>query len=188
MTEQQQTESNKSKERNLVELTDGIIVLKPFTIDDAEEHLHGDDIEQEKWLSGGKSTIDTVTSWIKRNKNLWESAGQIFNFSIRTAQNNKIVGMIEANIDSKSVTGIKEGDANISYGIYPEARGRGYVVRAINLIQEFLKEKRINRLVIRIDPENLNSLRIPNRCGFKKIGNVITEQEEKLLIFTKNLK
>lgn len=156
-------------------------------MEDAELHLKGDDFEQEKWLSGGKSTIDSVRDWIKRNQESWEKGGPVFNFSIRTMENDELIGMIEANTDTKSVEGIKEGDANISYGLYPKGRGKGFAVRALNILLDFLREKKLKRAVIRTSPENISSLKIPVRCGFTEAGQVVTDKGEELVIFVKDL-
>ena len=65
---------------NSPELTDGVVVLTPFYMEDAEEHLDGEDIEMEKWVSGGKSTIDTVRNWIKRSQESWKRGWAMFYF------------------------------------------------------------------------------------------------------------
>ncbi|MBI2637367.1 MAG: hypothetical protein HYW88_00565 [Candidatus Sungbacteria bacterium] len=59
------------KENIAHELTDGGITIKPFEFKDAEKHLAGDDEEQMKWFGGGKSTLESVHAWIKRNQESW---------------------------------------------------------------------------------------------------------------------
>lgn len=157
-----------------IELTDGVITLKPFRPEDAEAHLAGDDEEQQKWLSGGKSTLETVQNWIARNQGHWEAGGPIYNFAIWAEDT--LVGMIEANTDVEKIEGLSEGDANLSYGTYPDARGKGYVSRAVKLIVTFLKEKGIRRAVIRVLPENESSVRVPIACGFTEAGTVETKE------------
>ncbi|MFY9814538.1 MAG: hypothetical protein WAK43_10355 [Dehalococcoidales bacterium] len=84
----------------MIELTDGTIIIKPFQDEDAEEHFRGEDSEQTKWLNDGcKSTIDSVRNWIKRNRESREKAGPVFNFVIRTLEDGKLTGMVEAGID-----------------------------------------------------------------------------------------
>ena len=95
--------------------------------------------------------------------------------------------MVEANTDSKNIEGIKEGDANIAYGLYPRARGKGYTVRSINLMSKFLRTKGIKRFVIRIDPQNTKSLTVPIRCGFIKTGEILTKKEGILMVFVRGL-
>ena len=172
---------------NSPELTDGVVVLTPFYMEDAEEHLDGEDIEMEKWVSGGKSTIDTVRNWIKRSQESWKKDGPCFTFAIRNAESNQLIGMIEANTDLKNIEGIKEGDANIAYGLYPRARRKGYMVRSIDLMLKFLKTKGIKRPVIRVDPQNTKSLTVPIRCGFIKTGEILTKKEGILMVFVRGL-
>lgn len=166
--------------------SDGVITLRQFTLEDAQEHLEGEDEEQIKWLSGGKSTLEGVKKWIEKSKGHWENDGPFFAFAVLDAEN-KLIGMVEANVDYEHFEGYEEGDVNISYGLYPFARGKGYASRAVDILTKFLKDKGSKRAVIRIDPENENSQKVPTRCGFVKTGEMTTKKGEKFLIFVKNL-
>lgn len=166
-------------------LMDGIITLRPFVLADAKAHLAGEDSEQIKWLSGGKSTLEDVKNWITKNQNYWENDGPIFNFAV--VAEDKLVGMIEANTDYESLEGVEVGDANISYGLYPPSRGKGYTTKAMNLLVGFLKDKGVKRAVIRVDPGNIDSLKVPERLGFNKTEIITTKDGETLQIFVKNL-
>ncbi len=168
-----------------MKLVDGNIMLRQFVATDAENHLAGEDTKQIKWLSGGKSTLENVRNWIKKNHNYWKNDGPIFNFAI--VAEGKLVGMVEANTDSESLEGVDESDANISYGLYPSSRGKGYTSRAINLLISFLKNKGIKRVVIRVDPENVDSLKVPERLGFDKTSTIVTKDGENLQVFVKKL-
>ncbi len=170
-----------------MKLADEIITLRPFELADAEKHLAGEDDKQVRWLSGGKSSLEGVKNWIAKNQKYWENDGPIFNFAIVETVKNEPVGMVEANTDSKSLEGIEKGEANISYGLYPQARGKGYTTRAINLLLGFLRSKGIKRAVLRIDPLNIDSLKIPKRLGFSKRKKIVTKQGENLQIFVKSL-
>lgn len=167
-------------------LTDGVITLRPFLKSDAKAHMYGEDDEQIKWLSGGKSTLEGIKQWIKRNQKYWENNGPIFNFAIINEEN-VLIGMVEANSDYEQLAGLISGDANISYGLYVTYRGKGYASRAVNLITNFLKEKGFKRAVIRVNPENINSLKVPLHCGFIRKGT-ITTKEEQLVLFIRDLK
>src|SRR3989338_2694034 len=114
-------------ENKNLEFTDGVISLKPFELEDALAHLAGEDEEQQKWLSEGKSSLESVEKWIKKNLEYWKNDGPVFNFAIWV--NGNLVGMVEANTDIKKVEGMKDGQANVSYGIYPQYRGKGYAAR-----------------------------------------------------------
>lgn len=169
-----------------IELSDETITLRPFRLENAEEHLAGEDAAQIRWLSGGKGTLEGVRRWIRTNQKYWESNGSIFCFAIFDPEND-LVGMVEANADFREVDGLEEGDANISYGLYPQARGKGYATRAVFLMLPFLMEKGVKRAVIRVSPDNEDSLKVPLRCGFEA-GHAITIRDNNLLIrFVKEL-
>lgn len=59
-------------QREMVEVigphvSDGVVLLRPMTLHDVEPHLAGEDEPSVRWLSGGVSTRETVTAWIKRS-------------------------------------------------------------------------------------------------------------------------
>ena len=169
------------------ELRDSILILKPFEEQDAEAHLLGEDIEQRKWLKYDPSTLKSIQEWIQENRNSWEKGGPVFNFSIRSTDSGKLAGMIDADIDFQKFSGLKEGDANISYSLYPEARGKGYMGHALKLLEDFLKEKNIKRAAIRVLPENVNSLKVPISAGYSEIGEVEGKHGEVFKLFSKDL-
>lgn len=170
------------------ELTDGSIIIRPFRIRDAQEHLLGQDKASIRWLTNNKkSTLEEIRDWIRKNQKYWENNGPIFNFAILDAKKRKIAGIVEANFDYKTFEVIREGEVNISYGLYPFARGKGYATRAVNLIVTFLKDKGFSRATITVRPENKNSLKVPLRCGFKENGVIIKKNKDRLNLFIKNL-
>ncbi len=170
-----------------MELTDGEITLRPFRLDDAEAHLAGEDDEQVKWLSGGKGTLEGAKAWIEKNQRYWENGGPVFNLAVWDKNSNKLVGMVESNTNQESIEGIQEGDANISYGLYPEARGKGYALKAVRLMEDFLKNKGLKRVVIRVNPENEASAKVPQRLGYREAGQITTKSDEILDVYVKDL-
>lgn len=60
----------------------------------------------------------------------------------------------------------------LSYQIYSsEQRGKGLTSEAVNLLVRYLFEtKRVNRIRLVIDPGNLASRRLAEKCGFKHEG------------------
>lgn len=165
------------------ELTNGTISLRPYTLADAHYHLTHEDAETEKWLSGGKSTIESVTSWIQRNAESWAAGGPVFNFAV-VDQLDTLLGMVEARPIDASAFNTQEGDMNISYGIYPEARGKGYAVEGVKLIMQFLKNVGFKRAIIRVNPENTASLSVPRKLGFEELKD---ESKDELIAFGKVL-
>lgn len=163
------------------------ILLRPFELSDVKTHLTGEDAEIARWVSGGKSTPESVENWIKENKKEWDNNGPRFTFAIVENETKKLAGFIEANHDFEKIEQIQKGEVNISYGIYPEYRGKGYAVDAIKLVMEFLRGRGTKKVVLAIDPENTNSLKIPEFLGFEKAGEIVTQKNQPLIIFSKNL-
>ncbi len=169
-------------------INDGVIIIRPFQFKDAEIHLKGEDEELVKWLNEGKrSTVESVRNWIAENRRYWQKDGSRFTFAIETFADHVLVGMVEANIDFKNIEGLMDGDANISYGLYQDTRGKGYASRAVVLLLGFLRRKGIKRAVLRIHPKNKDSLKIPKRFRFEKQGVITTSKNEIFEIFTKAL-
>lgn len=165
-------------------LSDGVVTLRPMTVADAQAHLAGEDDEQMRWLSGGRSTTASVTGWIERNRVSWEAGGPTHNFGISTTANG-LVGMIEANSDASQISGLGAGEANISYGLYPVGRGLGYATRAVNLVSTYLVDCGL-RPVIRASPANARSISVAQRCGFLPGDPVSGEDGEPTIILRRD--
>jgi len=60
----------------------------------------------------------------------------------------------------------------LSYQVYaPEQRGKGLTTEAVNLLVRYLFEtKRVNRIRLVIDPNNMASRRLAEKCGFRHEG------------------
>jgi len=95
--------------------------------------------------------------------------------------------MVDANTDHENLDGVDEGDANISYAVYPQARGKGYGSKAIGLLETFLAAKGIKRSVIRVSPENGPSLAVPVRLGYQDKGQITSKDGDELRVFVKEL-
>jgi len=135
-----------------------------------------------KWLSGGVSTEESVRSWIQSNEENWANDGPRFAFAIETAAG-ELVGMIEVNTDYLHFAGLEPGDANVSYGLYPQYRGRGLATSALCNVRDFMVSKSVTRAVIRVEPENDTSIRLAERCGYRPYGVVTNGAGTEFLVF-----
>jgi hypothetical protein len=57
------------------DLTDGVIFLRPLRLEDAADHLAGEDAEMARWLSGGRSTLEAVQVFIRSCEEHWRTNG-----------------------------------------------------------------------------------------------------------------
>jgi RimJ/RimL family protein N-acetyltransferase len=61
--------------------------------------------------------------------------------------------------------------AMVGYTLAPEHQGRGYAIEAVTAIVDWLfSRKRVHRIAATIDPRNLPSARVLERCGFEYVG------------------
>jgi RimJ/RimL family protein N-acetyltransferase len=127
-----------------------------------------------------------VTRWIQSNEDNWASDGPRFAFAIQTP-GGELVGMIEINIDYSHFAGLEPGDANVSYGLYPQYRGRGFATSALLNIRDFMITMRIKRAVVRIEPENVNSVRLAERAGYVHTGVVTNAVGTEYLVLVDDL-
>ncbi|HEV8491957.1 MAG TPA: GNAT family protein [Candidatus Angelobacter sp.] len=144
-------------------LTDGIIFLRPLTVEDAAEHLAGEDEEMTRWVSGGRSTLSNVEAFIRSNQESWRSGGPRRTFGIFDCASHRLTGFIEVNLARH----VNPGEVNVSYGIFPQWRRNGLAMRAIDLMDQYLRTAtKASRIVLRIFPGNTASLKLAEKAGF----------------------
>jgi len=166
------------------ELTDGIIFLRPLTVEDATDHLAGEDEEMAKWLSGGRSTLANVEKSIQDWQENWRSGGARRAFGIFDCGTNRLVGFIEVNLALL----VEPGQVNVSYGVFRQWRRKGLALRAINLMGEYLRIATTARhIVLRIAPANTASLKLAEKAGFVFRG-LFDEPEGRLARYVRDLK
>lgn len=151
------------------ELNDGVVTLRPLQLDDAADHLAGEDAELVRWLSGGPGTEDTVRACVERAQQMWANHGPIFTFAIRSSACDSLAGTIDVQLGQPAY---RPGQANLAYGLYPKWRGRGLATRAVNLALEFLRSQAgVNSALIRVEPGNASSVFVAMRAGFTLVAH-----------------
>jgi len=169
----------------MIRLTDGVILLRPLTPQDAAAHLAGEDDEIAIWLSGGRSTAATVRRYIARSLEDWQKNGPRRAFGIFDCATGSLVGSVEANL---SLPHLDSGQANVSYGVFAAWRGKGIALRALRLVCEYLKTStNACQIVLRAAPANLASIRVAEKAGFKFIG-VIQETDGPMSCYVLDLR
>ena len=164
-------------------LTDGVIFLRPLAQADAAAHLAGEDEDMARWLSGGRSTPETIRAAIERFESEWRSNGPRRAFGIFGSEDDRLIGFVEANLALLA----EPGHVNISYGIFAPWRGRGLARRAIDLIEQYLRSSTdAQQLVLQIAPENVRSLAVAEKAGFTRVG-VFHLPQGTLVRFTRNI-
>lgn len=60
--------------------------------------------------------------------------------------------------------------AMIGYTLAPKHQGKGYATEAVGALMDWLVAQRVHRVAATLDPDNLASARVLERCGFRYTG------------------
>jgi RimJ/RimL family protein N-acetyltransferase len=169
-------------------LDDGVVQLRPLTVADAAEHLAGQDDELARWLGATPRTAQGTLTWLSRCEDCWRLGGPVFAFGVRSMGSQPplgsesllgtepLLGTVEMRLGG---AGVGPGQADIRYGLFPQARGRGVAVRACRLGCDFalgaltVSPWGVREVVAHIDPFNAGSLRVVDRAGFRHVDTFV---------------
>lgn len=155
-------------------LTTMTIELRPITVADAEAHAAGEDDESVKWLSGGYAPIERVRDYLSGLEDNYRRQRGKRGFGIWV--NGRLGGYIDFDPDRED--GLAPGDVNIAYSVHPWARRRGVAVEAVNLLCQWMASWDIDtQAAIRVEPENVASVKVAGRVGFKAVGELISSTD-----------
>jgi RimJ/RimL family protein N-acetyltransferase len=147
-------------EPELEPLNDGVVTLEPPRSGDAQRLVAGRDAEFFRWLGPGAETPAPVAC-------------------IRVGE--ELVGWVDYDLEHDW---LRPGEVNVGYYLFPDARGRGYASRAVELLLLHLRRHTdYTSATLVIDEENARSLALARRLGFKEKGRV-----EKGLFFAQDLR
>jgi RimJ/RimL family protein N-acetyltransferase len=150
-----------------MELSDGIVLLRPWGAGDVPEMTIAlNDPEIERWLDGIPQpyTEEDARFWIGDAKDAWES-GDRFNFAVTERKDDRVLGGIGMRVLAETQTG------EVGYWVRAEARGNGVATRALELIAPWAFESRgIERLQLYAEIENIPSQRVAEKAGFRRDG------------------
>jgi RimJ/RimL family protein N-acetyltransferase len=106
-----------------------------------------------------------VRGWIKRYED-GASEGSRAAFAIHAHDDDALLGwagIVELDLEARQ--------GELGYLVAPAARGRGIAGRAVTLLTRWaFDELGLERLELRIDPENVRSARVAERAGYRLEG------------------
>jgi RimJ/RimL family protein N-acetyltransferase len=139
------------------------ITLRALTDEDIEVHNAGEDEHTVRWLNGAPGTAETTAAHFTELADNARAERGKRGFGV--CLDDRLAGYVDC--DPDVVDGLEPGDVNISYAVHPWARGRGVAGESVRLILEYMRENRIGtRAAIRVDPENIASVRVAEKSGF----------------------
>ena len=130
-------------------VTDGVVTLRPPHPGDAQLLVEGRDGEFFRWLGPGADSPSPVAC-------VWVGA--------------ELIGWIDYDLEHDW---LRPGEVNLGYYLFPAARGKGYLARAVELLLLYLgRETEHDVATLVIDPENARSLALARRLGFLQKGKL----------------
>jgi len=148
------------------ELTDGVVVLRPWREEDIEAARLGHDQEIAHWFGFDEVTPsrEQQAAAVARWRSSYDDNRSTVNFLI-THQDSP-VGNVE-------VRDKGDGVGQLSWTLYAGHRGQGYAARAVSMLVDYaFTELGMKRVEAHVDPENLRSLRVATRSGLHREGVV----------------
>jgi len=165
-----------------VSFSDGVVTIRPLSVNDIDADLAAKDDEQIDWLweTGQRATWEAMAPREQRAHALrvlryaQESfgPGPKWSFAVDTRDVN-YVAYVDCDLANDHVP---LGQANISFSAHPSFRGRGYVSRAVRLVLRFLDEHtRATEAHIIVDAQNGASLRVAHAVGASAVEEWVNE-------------
>jgi RimJ/RimL family protein N-acetyltransferase len=148
-------------------LSDGVVTLRvPDERRDAASLRHFEDPEIVRWLLGGPPQPPNPSATFAQQLQWWRDGTNAV-FSIDAEGHDERVGV------TRVMLGLVDpfGFAEIGYFLFPDGRGRGYAMRTVRLVADWVfGELRIGRLQARTSAGNVASERVLERAGFRREG------------------
>ncbi|MEV0033499.1 GNAT family N-acetyltransferase [Nocardia sp. NPDC050793] len=147
-----------------MQLSDGVISLRPIEVSDAEAHLAGEDPEPARRHREGRGSLEGVIAYFEVCAASWSVQGPLRTFAITIDEGATFIGTLEIQTGRPYLA---TGQADLTYGIHPAWRGRGFATKAVILGCRYLARTGLaEEVVLRIDPANAASVGVARRARF----------------------
>jgi RimJ/RimL family protein N-acetyltransferase len=147
-------------------LGDGVIVLDAHTIEDAEAHHAGEDMEMvRRFDRTEKATLEQIRGAMRRWMAMRAARGPQFAYAMRGP-----AGVLMGGCELQRR---RPETAHVSYWLYPAFRGHGYASRGLALLcAEAAKIEGVETIEADIAADNVASQGVALRNGFVRVGTV----------------
>lgn len=142
------------------------VELRPLTHADAEAHCDGEDEATVRWLTGDYGTVEGTRTYF--DVLAGNAAAERGKRGFGVWRDGRLAGYVDFDPDVDD--GLEPDDVNLSYAVHPWARGSGVASEAVLAVCRRLREQGLGRrAAIRVEQENAASLRVAEKCGFRRV-------------------
>ncbi|GGC56619.1 NUDIX hydrolase [Hoyosella rhizosphaerae] len=141
-------------------LTDGVVTLRPWTDNDVNAAVAGNDDELTRWV--GQTSLNNLHDAPTWSREAFADNRRVVNLVIE--HQDLPVGYVEVRR-----TGATTGD--LQWALFAGHRGRGLATRSLALLADYaFTELHLSRLQAYVDVDNHRSIRLATRSGLRREG------------------
>jgi RimJ/RimL family protein N-acetyltransferase len=154
-----------------VPLTDGTVSLRCRRASDLDAICAASyDPEARRWLTDPPMDAETRAASMARVDEAFRT-GRSAPLVIADCASGQPIGLINVQFRDDHV-------ATIAYSVFPAHRGKGVAARAVRLAADWaFSHLGLSALLLEIDPGNLASIRVAQKCGFEPADCSLTPGE-----------
>lgn len=155
-----------------VPLTDGAVCLRYRQVADLDAiRAASHDPETQRWLSDPPMDDEAIAASMARVADAFQS-GRAAPLVIADQATSQAIGLINVQFrDDRAAT--------IAYFVFPGHRGQGVAPRAVRLAVDWaFADLGLSELLLEIDPGNLASVRVAEKCGFTPAGRAENRDQD----------
>lgn len=148
-----------------MELNSKRLIIRPITLDDKNELFdYRSDEETNKYQGWIPKTINDVEIFIEKTSKIFDEADTQFQCVIIEQASQKIVGDIGIHFFDN-----ENKQVEIGCTLNKAFQNKGYATESLKRTIDYLfKTLNKHRIITSIDPDNINSIRLVERIGFRK--------------------
>jgi RimJ/RimL family protein N-acetyltransferase len=139
------------------------------------------DPEVTRFVGGKPSTRDEVWSRLLRYIGHWAALGYGY-WAVEERASGAFIGDIGIADFQRDLDPPLDGVPEVGWSLTPAAHGKGYATEAVKAAVEWGDNHFVSpRMVCMISPENAASIRVAEKCGFRRYAEVIYKNRPNLL-------
>ncbi|WP_336733847.1 GNAT family N-acetyltransferase [Chryseobacterium sp. VD8] len=146
------------------------LLIRDIILDDKQAVFnYRSDAEANKFQSWIPETLEDVEQFIERNNKEFNQPESWYQVLITEKDTKAVIGDIGIHF-----FGSENLQAELGITLNKDFQGRGYASEALKGVINFLfSDLKKHRIMASIDPENIDSLKLMERIGFRKEGHFV---------------